>query len=83
MLYAGLVAAFLAFCIVLGIVFTVAVRERRAWHNLSTGKDVEGSREAEQRSDMRILIVIFGSIILGALLAIVVGYLVFFSGLEG
>jgi hypothetical protein len=82
MLYAGLVAAFIAFCIVLAIVFTVAVRERRAWHNLATGKDVEGSREAQQKSDTRILLVIFGSIIIGALLALIVGYLVFFSGLE-
>lgn len=82
MLNAGLITAFIVFCIVLAIVLGVAIKERRAWHDLRTGKDVEGTREAGQASDTRVALVIFGSIIIGALLAIVVGYLVFFSGLE-
>ena len=82
MLNTGLIAAFVIFCIVLAVVLAVAIRERRAWHDLSTGKDRTGTQEAGQASDTRIALVIFGSIILGALLAIAVGYLVFFSGLE-
>ena len=82
MLNAGLFAAFIVFCIVLGVVLAVAIRERRAWHDLSTGQDRDGSAEAGQASDTRVAMVIFGSIILGALLALAVGYLVFFSGLE-
>lgn len=82
MLVAGLIAAFIIFCVVLAIVLGVAIKERRTWHDLATGKDVSGTQEAGQASDTRVALVIFGSIILGALLAIVVGYLVFFSGLE-
>jgi hypothetical protein len=82
MLNAGLIAAFLIFCVVLALVLGVAIKERRAWHDLATGKDIEGSREAGEASDTRVALVIFGSIIIGALLAIAVGYLVFFSGLE-
>lgn len=81
MLNVGLFAAFMVFCIVLGVVLAVAIRERRTWHDLSTGQDREASREAGEASDTRVAIVIFGSIIIGALLAIAVGYLVFFSGL--
>lgn len=82
MLNAGLIIAFLVFCAVLALVLGVSIRERRAWHDLQTGKDVPGTREAGEASDTRVAIVIFGGIILGALLAIAVGYLVFFSGLE-
>ena len=82
MLNTGLIIAFLIFCVVLALVLWVAIRERRAWHDLSTGKDVPGTRELGEASDTRVALVIFGGIILGALLAIAVGYLVFFSGLE-
>ncbi len=82
MLNTGLFAAFLVFCLVLGVVLAVAIRERRAWHDLATGQDREGSPEAGEASDTRVALVIFGSIIIGAMLALAVGYLVFFSGLE-
>jgi heme/copper-type cytochrome/quinol oxidase subunit 2 len=82
MLNAGLIAAFVVFCLVLALVLAVAIKERRAAHDLETGKDLPGSKETDEASDTRVALVIFGSIIIGALLAIIVGYLVFFSGLK-
>ena len=63
--------------VVLGFCF----RERHLWHDGSTGADLRGTRTAEHASDRRIATVVFGAIIVGALLALLVGYLVFFSGL--
>jgi hypothetical protein len=62
---------------VLGFCF----RERHLWHDAKSGTDLRGTRAAEHASDRRIATVIFGAIIVGALLALLVGYLVFFFGL--
>ena len=43
--------------------------------------DSEARAKNDARSDNQVALVIFGGIILGALLAILVGYVVFFSGL--
>ena len=63
--------------VVLGFCF----RERHLWHDGNTGADLRGTRTAEHASGRRIATVVFGAIIVGALLALLVGYLVFFSGL--
>jgi hypothetical protein len=76
-----LFAAFLAFIAIMAIVLGFCFRERHLWHDGSTGTDLRGTRAAEHASDRRIAAVIFSAIIAGALLALLVGYLVFFSGL--
>jgi len=76
-----LIAAFSAFIAVMALVLAACFRERRLWHDGKSGNNVTGTPAAEQASDTRIAIVIFGAIIVGALLALLVGYLVFFSGL--
>ena len=81
MLNVWLAGAFIAFIAVMAVVMVFCFRERHLWHDGKTGQDLSGSPSAEQASDTRIAIVIFGGIIAGALLAILVGYLVFFSGM--
>ena len=81
MLNVWLAGAFIAFVTVMAVVMTFCFRERHLWHDGKTGQDLSGTPAAEQASDTRIAIVIFGGIIAGALLAILVGYLVFFSGM--
>lgn len=76
-----LFAALLAFIAVMAAVLGACFRERHLWHDARTGADLRGTRAAEHASDRRIAAVIFGAIIVGALLALLVGYLVFFSGI--
>ncbi len=76
-----LFAALLAFMAVMAVVLGFCFRERHLWHDGKTGADLSGTPTAERASDRRIAAVIFGAIIVGALLALLVGYLVFFSGL--
>ncbi len=76
-----LFAALLAFIAVMAVVLAFCFRERHLWHDGNTGADLRGTRAAEHASDRRIAAVIFGAIIVGALLALLVGYLVFFSGI--
>jgi small-conductance mechanosensitive channel len=77
-----LVAAFLAFIGAMAAVFTICVRERRQQAPLRH-QPAESTSQSDAASDNRVALVIFGGIILGALLALLVGYIVFFSGLEG
>ena len=81
MLVFWLTIAFLAFVVIMAVVMAFCFRERHRWHDGRTGQDLSGSEAAERASDTRITIVIFGGILVGALLALLVGYLVFFSGL--
>lgn len=76
-----LFGAFIAFIAVMAVVLGVCFRERHLWHDGRTGAYLRGTPNAERASDRRIAVVIFGAIIAGALLALLVGYLVFFSGL--
>ena len=76
-----LVAALFAFIAIMAVVLGFCFRERHLWHDGKTGTDLRGTHTAEHASDRRIAAVIFGAIIVGALLALLVGYLVFFSGL--
>jgi membrane protein implicated in regulation of membrane protease activity len=76
-----LVAALFAFVAVMAVVLGFCFRERHLWHDGRTGADLRGTPTSERASDRRIAAVIFGAIIVGALLALLVGYLVFFSGL--
>jgi membrane protein implicated in regulation of membrane protease activity len=76
-----LYAAFCAFLAVMAVVLGFCFRERHLWHDGKTGADLRSTPKAERASDRRIAAVIFGAIIAGALLALLVGYLVFFSGL--
>ena len=64
----------------MAVVLAFCFRERHLWHDGKTGADLRGTRAAEHASDRRIAAVIFGAIIVGALLALLVGHLVFFSG---
>jgi hypothetical protein len=83
-LVASLVLVFLVFCAIMGAVLVFCIRERRAVDGLesdvyrSQTEVAEFDARATEREDSRIVIVLFGSIILGALLALITGYLVFF-----
>jgi hypothetical protein len=76
-----LVAALFAFVAVMAVVLGFCFRERHLWHDGRTGANLRGTPTAEHASDGRIAAVIFGAIFVGALLALLVAYLVFFSGL--
>ena len=68
-----LLIVFFAFVTVIGIVMAVSFRERKL-ANHSTESDAE--RDAA--SDTRTMIAIFGAIIAGLMLALLVAWLVFF-----
>lgn len=76
MLVASLVGVFLAFCLLMGAVLMFCIRERRMVDGLTTPPESAESMEAE---DSRIVKVLFGAIIAGALLALITGWLVFFK----
>ena len=62
-----------AFVAILAIVIYMAFRERKL------GKRIDaGDTEAQQASDARVLVVIFGAIFGGMFLTLLVAYLVFF-----
>ena len=68
-----LAAVFFAFVALLVVVIVMAFRERRL------GRDIaRDDREAQQASDARVMAVIFGAIIGGMLLTLLVAWLVFF-----
>ena len=69
-----LLLVFVMFLILIGIVMAVSFRERKL-----ANKPGATSRSADEASDARTMTIIFGSIIGGMLLAIIVAWLVFFS----
>jgi ABC-type Fe3+ transport system permease subunit len=69
-----LLLVFVVFLILIGIVMAASFRERKL-----ANKPGAVSRSADEASDARTMTIIFGSIIGGMLLAIIVAWLVFFS----
>ena len=68
-----LLIVFLAFVAVIGVVMAVSFRERKLANN-----SVESDADRDAASDARTMLVIFGAIIAGMLLALLVAWLVFF-----
>jgi hypothetical protein len=68
-----LAVVFAAFLTILVIVIYVAFRERRLGRGIK-----EGDHAAEQASDARVLMVVFGAIFGGMFLTVIVAWLVFF-----
>ncbi|MBC7624323.1 MAG: hypothetical protein H7232_13145 [Aeromicrobium sp.] len=75
MLEISLLMVFLAFCAIMGGVLMFCIRERRLIDGLK--KVAPMSAEAIEEEDSRLVKVLFGAIIAGAILALVTGYLVF------
>jgi hypothetical protein len=73
----SLVAVFLAFCAIMAGVLMFCIRERRMVDGLT--RPVPMTAAAIDTEDSRIVKVLFGSIIAGAALAIIAGYLIFFK----
>jgi hypothetical protein len=69
-----LLLVFCVFLALIGIVMAVSFRERK----LAT-KCSAVDRESDEASDLRTMTVIFGSIVGGMFLALIVAWLVFFS----
>lgn len=69
-----LLLVFLVFLVLIGLVMTVSFRERKL-----ANKTGATSKSADEASDARTMTIIFGSIIGGMLLALIVAWLVFFS----
>ncbi len=69
-----LLLVFIVFLLLIGIVMAMSFRERKL-ANKSAGSD----RRADEASDARTMTIIFGSIIGGMFLALIVAWLVFFS----
>jgi uncharacterized integral membrane protein len=78
MLALSLSIVFIAFCVIMGAVLMFCIRERRMVDGLAAVKNAPTTAEAIEAEDSRIVKVLFGSIIMGALLALITGYLVFF-----
>jgi hypothetical protein len=87
MLNISLIGVFLAFCILMAGVLAFCLRERRKVDGLEQSLDgthepvnlLSGPSSSEdEAADNRVATVLFGTIILGALLALITGYLVFF-----
>lgn len=70
---AKLAIVFVAFLAILVIVIVVAFRERRRGRTIA-----ENDIEAQQRSDARVLMIVFGAIFGGMFLTLVTAWLVFF-----
>jgi hypothetical protein len=77
-LVASLAAVFAAFCVIMGAVLMFCIRERRMVDGLEANNQLPMTAEAIEAEDSRIVKVLFGAIIAGALLALITGYLVFF-----
>ncbi|MEQ1517672.1 MAG: hypothetical protein ABL931_14405 [Usitatibacteraceae bacterium] len=73
MLALSLFAVFTVFCIIMGAVLALCIRERKR----ALASQVLDARRDED-ADNRVAIVLFGAIFLGALLALTTAYLVFF-----
>lgn len=69
-----LVLVFLVFLALIGIVMAVSFRERKLANRVGNS-----SKTDDEASDARTMTIIFGSIIGGMLLALIVAWLVFFS----
>ncbi len=93
-LVASLLAVFLAFCLLMAGVLAFCLRERRKVDGLGNLQQVSAQIDpptgeipphhhiasaSDADDDSRIAMVLFGSIIVGALLALLTGYLVFFK----
>ena len=68
-----LVIVFLVFVAVIGVVMAVSFRERKLANN-----SVESDMERDAASDARTMLTIFGAIVVGLFLALLVAWLVFF-----
>jgi uncharacterized integral membrane protein len=71
----SLLMVFLAFCVIMGAILMFCIRERRLIDGLKTVAPL--SAESIENEDNRLVIVLFGAITAGALLALTTGYLVF------
>ena len=69
-----LLLIFVAFLALIGVVMAVSFRERK----LAT-KPGASDRQSDEASDIRTMAIIFGSILGGMLLALIVAWQVFFS----
>jgi hypothetical protein len=69
-----LLLIFFAFVVLIGIVMAVSFRERKL-----ANRHGDSSRSDDEASDARTMTIIFGSIIGGMFLALIVAWLVFFS----
>lgn len=76
MLIASLIAVFICFCLIMGGVLMFCIRERRMVDNIEHPPQMSAEMMAVE--DGRIVKVLFGAIIAGAVLALITGYLVFF-----
>ncbi len=82
MLAFSLAIVFTAFCVIMGAVLMFCIRERRIVDGFEKIKNAPMTAEAIETEDSRIVKVLFGSIIAGAALALITGYLVFFRTWE-
>jgi hypothetical protein len=78
MLALSLTIVFAAFCAIMAGVLMFCIKERRMVDGLNETKQAPMTTSAIEAEDNRIVIVLFGSIIAGAALALITGYLVFF-----
>jgi len=78
MLALSLTIVFVAFCVIMGALLIFCIRERRMVDGLAGVNNAPMTAQAIEAEDSRIVKVLFGSIIVGALLALITGYLVFF-----
>jgi prolipoprotein diacylglyceryltransferase len=69
-----LLLVFFAFVVLIAIVMAVSFRERKLANRLG-----KSSKSDDEASDTRTMTIIFGSIIGGMFLALIVAWLVFFS----
>jgi hypothetical protein len=69
-----LLIVFIAFVAIIGVVMAVSFRERKLANRSSVPDQL-----SDEASDARTMTIIFGSIICGMLLAILVAWLVFFQ----
>ncbi len=69
-----LLLVFFAFVVLIAIVMAVSFRERKLANRLG-----KSSKSDDEASDTRTMFIIFGSIIGGMFLALIVAWLVFFS----
>lgn len=87
-LVTALLIVFLAFCLLMGGVLAFCLVERRKIDGLGRNgvrvlpeetpiKDLTVS-SSDEADDNRVAVVLFGTIVIGALLALITGYLVFF-----
>jgi hypothetical protein len=81
----GLLIVFLVFCLLMAGVLAFCLRERRKVDGFGKipapeemAPDQMIARSSDADDDNRVAMVLFGTIVVGALLALITGYLVFF-----